>query len=253
MGARYVEVFPSSAEEVKSKILPPAASSTWVRMRGLPFTASKTEIQAFFQGIPVHLDNIHFVVKSGGRPSGEAFVQFSDDSEAQRALQYDKATLGARYIELFPSSQEECETCMARAVADDRVPRGPVGYQYGDSYGNASYGAPYGIPQRPAYSPYPSRTQYPMGGGMGEPVVRCRGLPFEASIQDIGNFFSGLPIADVRMKRASRLGKLSGEAFVTFKHSRYLGPALNNSMQPMQSRYIEVFPSSFAERDQFSA
>ena len=95
-------------------------------------------------------------------------------------------------------------------------------------------------------------TLYP-GGGMGEHVVRCRGLPFEAVIQDMGSFFSGWPIADVRMKRASRLGKPSGEALVTFKHSLYLGPALNNSTQPMQSRYVEVCPSSFVERDQFSA
>lgn len=43
-----------------------------------------------------------------GRPSGEAYVQFSDVSETWRALQAKNgARMDRRYIELFPASKQE--------------------------------------------------------------------------------------------------------------------------------------------------
>lgn len=67
-------------------------------MRGLPFSATKGDIKAFFEGFNVSDAGIYLVAGKGGRPSGEAFVQFGDEYEAQRALLKDKEAIGMRWV-----------------------------------------------------------------------------------------------------------------------------------------------------------
>eukprot|EP00667_Euglena_gracilis_P029884 EG_transcript_40301 len=87
-------------------------------MRGLPFSATKGDIKAFFEGFNVSDAGIYLVAGKGGRPSGEAFVQFGDEYEAQRALLKDKEAIGMRYIELFLATREECDSAIARFRGD---------------------------------------------------------------------------------------------------------------------------------------
>lgn len=63
--------------------------------------------QQFFQGF--HMTAIlPSTIPIDGRPSGEAYVQFSDVNEAWRALQTrNGARMDRRYIELFPASKQE--------------------------------------------------------------------------------------------------------------------------------------------------
>jgi len=95
MGQRYVEVFPSSADEMALRTAPLTATN-WVRMRGLPFSATKGDILAFFAGFNLTEAGIFMVSGADGRASGEAFVQFGDEFEAQRALLKDKEPIGQR-------------------------------------------------------------------------------------------------------------------------------------------------------------
>ena len=83
-----------------------------LKMRGLPFSATKGDIIAFFDedslGItPLHEDSIHIVVALDGRPQGTAFAEFSSADDARLAMRKDRAAMGSRYVELFPSSREE--------------------------------------------------------------------------------------------------------------------------------------------------
>jgi hypothetical protein len=41
------------------------------------------------------------------RSTGEAFAEFNSTGDARRALEKNKQMIGARYVELFPSSREE--------------------------------------------------------------------------------------------------------------------------------------------------
>lgn len=63
--------------------------------------------QQFFQGF--HMTAIlPSTIPIDGRPSGEAYVQFSDVNETWRALQTrNGARMDRRYIELFPASKQE--------------------------------------------------------------------------------------------------------------------------------------------------
>ena len=76
-------------------------------MRGLPFSVTKAEIQAFFQGIPLTEDKVHIGLLPDGRRSGEAFVDFSTPDLVRLGLTKDRAVLGTRYIELFTASTDE--------------------------------------------------------------------------------------------------------------------------------------------------
>uniref|UniRef100_A0A7S0SMT5 RRM domain-containing protein n=1 Tax=Mantoniella antarctica TaxID=81844 RepID=A0A7S0SMT5_9CHLO len=84
----------------------------------------------------------------------------------------------------------------------------------------------------------------PRGGfGMEKvfPVVRLRGLPFNANDFDIYEFFQGLEPVDVLIVR--RDGRTTGEAYVLFGNPLQMDFALQKNRQSMGRRYVEVFRS----------
>ena len=93
---------------------PAAAVHTGVlKLRGLPFSATKDDIISFFDdavlgGVaPLVHDSIHIVTSIDGRPSGVAFVEFGSAEDSKAAMRKDRHSMGSRYVELFPSSREE--------------------------------------------------------------------------------------------------------------------------------------------------
>ncbi|EYC45371.1 hypothetical protein Y032_0431g1337 [Ancylostoma ceylanicum] len=62
------------------------------------------------------MENVLFVTRSDGRPTGDAFVQFSDEEQGQRALSKHRQTIGNRYIELFRSTSAEVQQVVKRST-----------------------------------------------------------------------------------------------------------------------------------------
>nr|POE98034.1 heterogeneous nuclear ribonucleoprotein f [Quercus suber] len=139
LGRRYIEVFRSKRQEYYKAIArevsdarggsphrrAPRAKSydeakdsaehTGVlRLRGLPFSAGKDDIMEFFKDFVLSEDAINITLNSEGRPTGEAFVEFASAEDSKAAMVKDRMTLGSRYIELFPSSNEELEEAVSR-------------------------------------------------------------------------------------------------------------------------------------------
>eukprot|EP00249_Psilotum_nudum_P004003 c17524_g1_i2 orf=437-901(+) len=139
MGRRYIEVFRSKKQEYyhavaaevaegKSLDREPAPSfpatkspekehlehTGVLKLRGLPFSASKRDIIEFFKESDLTHENVHIVVHSDGRATGEAYVEFRSPAESKIAMGKDKMMLGSRYIELFPSSREEAVRAAAK-------------------------------------------------------------------------------------------------------------------------------------------
>ncbi|XP_028114279.1 epithelial splicing regulatory protein 1-like isoform X1 [Camellia sinensis] len=131
LGNRYIELFPSSHEELdaaasrgrlnvssKPKSFDEGKDADeWtgvLRMRGLPFSASKDDILDFFKDFMLLEDAIHLISNPEGRPTGEAFVDFASAEASKAAMAKDRKTLGSRYIELFPSSAEELNEAVSR-------------------------------------------------------------------------------------------------------------------------------------------
>ena len=88
----------------------------------------------------------------------------------------------------------------------------------------------------------------PRGGFVLEkafPVVRLRGLPFNAGEADVLEFFAGLEAVDALVVR--RDGRTTGEAYVVFSNAVQMDFALQKNRAGMGRRYIEVFRSKKAE------
>lgn len=83
-------------------------SSYFVKMRGLPWAATKSEIQTFFSGVPIHngLDGIHFITDDQNNV-GVAFVEFVSKKHFEQALTYHKRKLEERYIEVLRASDHD--------------------------------------------------------------------------------------------------------------------------------------------------
>lgn len=54
-------------------------------------------------------DGVLFVRKPDGRATGDAFVLFSDEGDASKALSKHRESIGQRYIELFRSTTAEVQ------------------------------------------------------------------------------------------------------------------------------------------------
>lgn len=139
MGSRYIEVFPSRSDEIRSswrvrtssvsqnsfpsvnRTVPasqanprtdtsapsglpqnPSVPLHYIHMRGLPFRAAGEDIVQFFS--PLTVSKILIECGPDGKPTGEADVYFSCHQDAVAAMSRDRQHIGERYIELFLNS-----------------------------------------------------------------------------------------------------------------------------------------------------
>lgn len=86
----------------------------YLRMRGLPFSSTKEEIVAFFEGYSIIPDSVVLTYRSDGRATGEGYLQFETPDDAKNAMSLHRNTMGSRYIELFISNREEHARAFAR-------------------------------------------------------------------------------------------------------------------------------------------
>lgn len=92
---------------------PAAGTSTIIKLRGLPFSAGPEEVVEFFAdpslglGSMPTVDDVVIATGPDGRPSGMAFVEFTNPATADAAMGKDRHLMGSRYIELFLTTVDE--------------------------------------------------------------------------------------------------------------------------------------------------
>ncbi|KAI4458856.1 heterogeneous nuclear ribonucleoprotein-related [Holotrichia oblita] len=87
-----------------------------VKLRGLPWSATVDEILRFFKECNVKggKNGVHMTTSREGRPSGEAFVEFENEGDMERACERDRDHMGNRYIEVFKVGRAEMEWVIKR-------------------------------------------------------------------------------------------------------------------------------------------
>ena len=91
-----------------------------LKMRGLPFEATKENIIEWFGDaavqppVALEADSVLICQNFSGRPSGVAFARFAGAEEAQAAAAMDRKMFGRRYVELFPAQPEDWEREVAK-------------------------------------------------------------------------------------------------------------------------------------------
>lgn len=88
----------------------------FLRMRGLPFQATKEDVAEFFKDYKPVPDSILLTYRMDGRSTGEAYVEFESPDSAKEAMTLHRSTIGSRYIELFISNKEEHTRNVARST-----------------------------------------------------------------------------------------------------------------------------------------
>ncbi|XP_026856987.2 epithelial splicing regulatory protein 1 [Electrophorus electricus] len=249
MGSRYIEVYKATGEdflkiaggtsnEVASFLS--RESQMIVRMRGLPFTATAEHVLQFFpSSCPVAggTDGVLFVRFPDGRPTGDAFVLFACEEHAENALKKHKDILGKRYIELFKSTAAEVQQVLNRYSSAPLISVAPSPL----------------LPIAPPPSLVPAAAAVPGPTCMPgtRDCLRLRGLPYDASIQDI-LLFLGEYTADIRPHGVhmvlNQQGRPSGDAFIQMRSAERAHMAAQRChKRSMKERYVEVFPCSVQE------
>ncbi|XP_022082225.1 epithelial splicing regulatory protein 1-like isoform X3 [Acanthaster planci] len=257
LGNRYVEVFKGTGDEFikvaagtsrdAALFLSRDDGHIIVRMRGLPFTATAREVVDFFgPTIPVSggEEGILFVKQRNGKMTGDAFVLFSTEEVANKALEKHKDYLKNRYIEIFRSTTAEVQQVLSRLHSEPLVPEGPP---------PANVMVPNIIPPPPAHlvpQPHPAAfvPQQLITCGMIRDCIRMRGLPFKATIEDIMRFL-GETANYIRPHGVHMVftmqGNPTGEAFIQMMSAeKALLAAQLCHRKYMGERYVEVFQCS---------
>ncbi|KAA8549754.1 hypothetical protein F0562_001228 [Nyssa sinensis] len=161
-----------------------------VRLRGLPFICSETDVADFFHGLDIV--DVLFVHKIG-KFTGEAYCVLGYPFQVDLALQRNRQVIGRRYVEVFRSTRQE----YYKAIANE-VPDAP------------GYSAHRSVPR--VKSSFEGRDSAEHTG-----VLRLRGLPFSAGKDDIMEFFKDFLLSEDSIHiTVNSEGRPTGEAFVEF-------------------------------------
>ena len=86
-----------------------------VRLRGLPFDCTETDVAEFFHGLDIV--DVLFVHR-GGKITGEAFCVLGYPLQVDFALQRNRQNIGRRYVEVFRSKRQEYYKAIAVEVTE---------------------------------------------------------------------------------------------------------------------------------------
>ena len=119
-------------------------------------------------------NGIFFVYHPDGRPTGDAFVLFEKVEHGKQALTKHRQSIGKRYVELFQTSRNEVIQILSRytAFATSGVP--------------TAYPVP--RPLRPTITEAVMQNKGYLSNS--KDIIRLRGLPYAASVQDILDFLN---------------------------------------------------------------
>ncbi|RVE67755.1 hypothetical protein OJAV_G00084940 [Oryzias javanicus] len=280
LGPRYVEVSEvtnSDAEAILQQEAPPPTEDGVVMLRGLPFSCSEDDVLLFFSGLDVVENGITMVTDGRGRNSGEAFVQFKSQEEAGKALQKHKELMRHRILEIIvvtSSVSTEVDVFRSNHIwkkiplqsmnptpdAGMFVPWFPAEYiecSYRSSEIRSSWRRRTSPPPRsaspPAGRPAPAprragEASSPQRSEASRHFIHMRGLPFQASGEDIVKFFSPLVVSKITLECGPD-GRPSGEADVHFSCHGDAVAAMSRDRMNMGHRYIELFLNSAAESE----
>ena len=109
MGSRYIELLDAREQDVEHFSGGKPSAASLLRLQGLPFSASKKEIEGFFAGYSL-TGKVHIEKDAFGYPTGIGLVEFTSQEEAQRA-RADKhmQNMGNRYIELLDARPQDVD------------------------------------------------------------------------------------------------------------------------------------------------
>uniref|UniRef100_A0A8C2G643 G-rich RNA sequence binding factor 1 n=1 Tax=Cyprinus carpio TaxID=7962 RepID=A0A8C2G643_CYPCA len=229
LGQRFVEVYEvtkKDAEAILKATQQFTESDEVVRLRGLPFSCTEKDIIQFFSGLEIVEDGVTIVLDKRGRNSGDAYVHFATKEMAEKALKKDREVMGNRYIEIFPSRKNEIQV------------------QYGRRRNETSAFTP-GAED----TPRTMKTASSSSISTTDNLIHMRGLPYEATGEDIVKFFAPIRLVKVLVEYGPD-GRPTGEADAYFRTHQDAVLAMSKDREYIMKRYIKLFLNSSTSREE---
>jgi len=196
-----------------------------VQLKGLPFKASIQEITDFLDlQKDEEFESINLIKRSDGKLTGEAYVICLDEKSKEKALEKNKMTMKGyqRPIEVYASSME---------MVQNRVEsNGHRNY----ANGNANSG-----------SNFQGNNHHTASAkDVWDGIIRMRGLPYESTLKDVEQFFTGIPFMEGGISfPLNAKGNSTGQAYIQFETYTAANEGLMRNKQSIGGRYIELFKS----------
>uniref|UniRef100_A0A8C2B6J0 G-rich RNA sequence binding factor 1 n=1 Tax=Cyprinus carpio TaxID=7962 RepID=A0A8C2B6J0_CYPCA len=261
LGQRFVEVYEvtnKDAEAILKATQHCTESDGAVRLRGLPFSCSEKDIIQFFSGLEIVEDGVTIVLDRKGRNSGDAFVQFATKEMAEEALKKDREVIGNRYIEIFPSRKSEIQVQHGRGR--NETSSFTPGAE--DTPRTMKAGVYYSVLLQPGFkylykccilcavfNVYFLWTANSSSISTTHNFIHMRGLPYDATGEDIVKFFAPIRLVKVLVEYGPE-GRPTGEADVYFRTHQDAVLAMSKDREYIMKRYIELFLNSSASREE---
>ena len=204
-----------------------------VLLKNLPVDANDRDILDFFSDVGLVPLRIHIMLDKFGKPTGDAFCEFSSLEEAERSCTKHNMPLGKQEITVQAVLRTEMNEALGLGPPHD-VPMQPVSMgrmqqQHPRDFGSRSVGllgmSPSGPPlgRMPLLGrhPGPVQSQVSPVEGFGKPgcVVALENIPFRADIDEILEFFSDYEISRENViRRFNDKGMATGDARVAFNN-----------------------------------
>lgn len=224
-----------------------------IRLQGLKITAGSEDIRNFFTGLRIPDGGVHII----GGELEEAFIIFTSDEDARRAMTRSGGCIKGSPVNLLLSSRSEMQKVLEEStrksegnnrrnykevVKRPAVEGRPVPLSE-DMKMEMRRGDNQNMGNRPPLaSPNDSRTQKKEEDG-GNLYLYLSGMPFSATKEDVRVFFDGIQVDDLIFMR-NNYGMFNGCGLVKFRTREDASEGLKRDRKYIGPRYIRVMPAS---------
>ncbi|KAM9723084.1 RNA binding motif protein 12Bb isoform 1-T2 [Menidia menidia] len=196
-----------------------------IRLQGLRFTAGSEDIRKFFTGLKIPDGGVHII----GGALQEAFIIFSSDEAARRAMSRSGGSIKGVPVKLLLSSRAEMQNVLERTTRE----RPEDNMRYSRRSQEPEVGSSYTPPVQ-----YQSAADEENFFGLF-----LSGLPYSVTEDEIRDFFSGLLVYEIVLLK-NHNGQNNGKGLVSLSSREDALEGLKRHKQYIGSRYIEVFTTT---------
>ncbi|KAJ8415813.1 hypothetical protein AAFF_G00403700 [Aldrovandia affinis] len=224
-----------------------------IRLQGLRMTAGSEDIRSFFTGLKIPDGGVHII----GGVLEEAFILFTSDDDARRAMTRSGGCIKGSPVNLLLSSKAEMQNILEASTKKSEINKNRV---YNEGFRRAETNM---VP--PAFAENLSvevrRMDHLGMGGNSGPVVKkemhvhqtrktlatgndgvylhLQGLPFSISREDVRVFFEGLQVEDMVLMKNHR-GQNNGMGIVKFATLQDAHEGLKRDREYIGTRFVEI-------------
>lgn len=220
-----------------------------IRLQGLPVVAGSVDIRHFFTGLQIPDGGVHII----GGNLGEAFIIFSTDEDARRAMSRTGGIIKSSQIQLFLSSKTEMQNTLEMS-RKNKNPKHPAVPPSGDMSRSTMMkkGASQSKNEKKNYDLDLNSSGSKHSDSYGQKYDKKEvsdtiddvylflyGLPYSATEADVREFFKGLNVIDVIFLLRPN-GLKNGNGFVKFGSVKDAQAAMNFNNEYIGHRFISI-------------